>query len=104
MRGTKFQKRIVAMQILSGVGVQVYPEQKVYGRHRVGSRESDMMHQRCMRYHRSILYCLLKFADRSGPCSLSDSSLSLYCSRLISKRLLGSLCIGSIPLLPSSPG
>lgn len=31
MRGTKFQKRIVAMQILGGVGVQIYPEQKVYG-------------------------------------------------------------------------
>ncbi|MCK5107692.1 MAG: hypothetical protein KAQ83_03115 [Nanoarchaeota archaeon] len=31
MRGTKFQKRIVAMQILSGVGIEVYPEQKVYG-------------------------------------------------------------------------
>lgn len=31
MRGAKFQKRIVAMQILSDVGIQVYPEQKLYG-------------------------------------------------------------------------
>ncbi len=31
MRGTQFQKRIVAMQILNGVGAVVYPEQEVYG-------------------------------------------------------------------------
>ncbi|MGM5480838.1 MAG: RAD55 family ATPase [Nanobdellota archaeon] len=31
MRGTKFQKKIVAMQIVNGAGMVVYPEQRVYG-------------------------------------------------------------------------
>jgi len=31
MRGTKHQKKIVAMSILSGKGVEIYPEQEVFG-------------------------------------------------------------------------
>ncbi len=31
MRGTKHEKKIVAMQILEGKGVEIYPEQEVFG-------------------------------------------------------------------------
>jgi KaiC/GvpD/RAD55 family RecA-like ATPase len=31
MRGTKHKKKIVAMQIIEGKGVEIYPEQEVFG-------------------------------------------------------------------------
>jgi KaiC/GvpD/RAD55 family RecA-like ATPase len=31
MRGTKHEKKIVAMQITEGKGIEVYPQQEVFG-------------------------------------------------------------------------
>ena len=31
MRGTKHKKRLVATKVVGGVGIEVYPEQEVFG-------------------------------------------------------------------------